>query len=195
MENKKTSDLLNNIKEINNSDRITIKAIMNSNTDSSYFLLLIITILSFLPFIFVLIFGTVDVFIALQLVLKKEIITLPSKISNISIKKHLLVYAIEKINPFLKRLESLTRNRLLFFFNEQVIYFLHIFILILSIVISIPIPLASTIPGISLLLIVFGILNRDGLFVLFGIITGIISFIICFIIVFFGKALLLKIFG
>ena len=48
-------------------------------------------------------------------------------------------------------------------------------------------------PGISIILISFGMLNKDGLMVIIGFITGFISIFVVWAIILFGQALISKI--
>ncbi len=189
---KKTSDLLNELKNINTDieGKVSIENILNKNDKNAYFLLIIITIFSFLPFIFAFFFGIINIYISVQIILRRKIILLPKIIRDLSIKKQTLISLIEKILPIIIKLESKTKNRMLFFFVKRYLNFLHIFMLILSIIIMIPIPLSGTIPAISLLLLLFGILNKDGFIILIGLIVGIFGIFITTLIFILGKIIL-----
>lgn len=189
---RKTSDLLNEIKSIESDldGKVSVENILNKNNENAYFLLILTTIFSFLPFIFALFCGAINVYISVQIILRKKVILLPKMIRNLSIKKQTLTNIIDKILPTILKLESKTKNRLLFFFVKKYLNLLRIFMLIISIVIMIPIPLSGTIPAISLLLLLFGILNKDGLIVLIGLIIGVIGIFITTLIVFLGRAIL-----
>ncbi len=188
---RKTSDLLNELKDIDAdvNGKINIENILNNNNENAYFLLIITTILSFLPFIFAFFFGTINVYISVQIILRRKIILLPKIIRNLSIKKQLLINIIDKIYPIIVKIETKTKNRMLFFFVKKYFNLLKIFILILSIIIMIPIPLSGTIPAISLLLVLFGILNKDGFIVLIGLIIGMIGIFITTLILLLSRAI------
>lgn len=192
---QKISDILNDIKNIEGEDgKVSLGAILKSNSENAYFLMVLITILSFLPFIFVVIFGSLDIYISSQILFKKQIITLPKIINNISLKKTLLVNIIDKINPFIKKLEILTKHRYVRVFKRRNMKILHIFMFILSVIITIPIPLTGTVPAIALLFLLLGILSRDGLWVIIGTITGIIGFLILTFVIFLMRMLIIKLF-
>lgn len=190
---EKISDVLRNIKKIKAKDgKISIGTILENNSENAYFLMILITIMSFLPFIFVIIFGSMDIYICAQIVAGKKIIALPKLINNISLSKRLLVKVINKINPLIIKLELLTKHRLVKFFKQRNLRMLHIIMLILSVVITIPIPFSGTIPAIALLLILLGILSKDGLWVLIGIVVGIIGLGVVATILFLMRMLFIK---
>ena len=192
---QKISDILNGIKDVEEENgKVSVGAILRSNSENAYFLMVLITIMSFLPFIFVVIFGSLDIHILWQILFKKQIITLPKIINNISLKKTLLIKIIDKINPFILKLEILTKHRYVRVFKKRNMRILHIFIFVLSLIITIPIPLTGTIPAIAMLFLLLGILSRDGLWVIIGIITGIIGILILSVVVFLMRMLVLKIF-
>jgi hypothetical protein len=173
---KKISELLEDIKNIGNEDKVSLEAILNSNPDSCYFLMFIVTVFSILPLIFAIVFGTIGIFIVGQLLIGYKTIRLPKKLANLSINRKTLIATIDKITPTFKRLEVLTKNRFLFLFNDKVLFLLNVYVLLQLMILLIPIPFLNTIPTMSALFIVFGILNRDGLFVMIGIFVGCISY-------------------
>lgn len=192
---QKISDILNGIKDVEEENgRVSVGAILRSNSENAYFLMVLITIMSFLPFIFVVIFGSLDIYISWQILFKRQVIALPKIINNISLKKTLLVKIIDKVNPFIIKLEILTKHRYVRVFKRRNMRILHIFMFVLSLIITIPIPLTGTIPAIAMLFLLLGILSRDGLWVIMGIITGIIGILILSVVVFLMRMLILKIF-
>ncbi|MDR1498802.1 MAG: exopolysaccharide biosynthesis protein [Rickettsiales bacterium] len=192
MDNKKITDLLNDVKGVSGADKVPFKTLVNNGSNSFYFFILIITILSFLPLIFAIVCGVINTIITAQLVVGEKTVKLPEKIGNILIKRSILITTIDKINPYLKKLESCTKNRFLFCFNDKFMYFLHIYLLLLSIIITVPIPLSGTIPAIAILLIIFGILNKDGAFVLSGLLVGLISLLVVTCLALLGTTIFLK---
>ena len=192
---EKISDVLANIKHIRaKNNKISIGDILENNSENAYFLMVLITIMSFLPFIFVVIFGSMDVYICAQIFAGKKIITLPKMINNLSINKRFLVKAINKINPIVIKIEKLTKHRLIKLFKRRNLHIIHLVMLILSIVITIPIPFSGTVPAIALLIILLGVLSKDGLWVFVGFIVGAVGITLVISILWLARMFFLKLF-
>lgn len=104
-------------------------------------------------------------FLVIQLFLGRKEVWLPQKINNSSISSANLKLA----SKWLKKPELLLHPRLGFVISRFVI---SIFCFIFVIVMMLPVPLTNTIPAFAILLISLGMFERDGLFVLAGIIIG-----------------------
>ena len=196
---KKTSDILLKIAKLDdkNCDKISIGDIVNKNPESKYFILFMLSILSIIPTPFPIpivsiLFGLFLIYLSIQLVIGKIVIKLPNFINNYGLKKDLVIKIVKKFIPITQKIENMTKNRLYFFKNRTVRIMLNIFILILSILVVIPIPLTSVFPAIAIILITFGIMNNDGLFVLLGIISSILTFGLFTLIFIFGKVFITK---
>jgi hypothetical protein len=75
-------------------------------------------------------------------------------------------------------------------FAEKINIFMVFFLATLSLV---PVIFANSIPGIAIILISFGMLNKDGLFIILGHLIGIFSIFVVWVMVIFGKILVFKI--
>ncbi len=103
---------------------------------------------------------------------------LPKRFSNLSVKRSVLAMLVQKLAPYIRKVERFLKPRLSFIASgafERVIGF---FTLVFSSFIVLPIPLSNFIPGLGILIISFGLLGKDGVVVIFGIIVGIIGVII-----------------
>lgn len=90
-------------------------------------------------------------------------------------------------------MEKFTRRRLVFMESDIMQRIIGLIFFILATLSLTPIVFANSMPGISMILISFGMLNKDGLMVIFGFITGFISIFVVWIIILFGQTLILKI--
>jgi hypothetical protein len=100
---------------------------------------------------------------------------LPHRLANIKIKRSVLAALVQKSSVYIGKVERILRPRLSFMtsqIGERVVGF---FALIFSSFILIPLPLSNFIPGLGVLIISFGLLGKDGIVVIAGIITGIIG--------------------
>ncbi|MBR2141139.1 MAG: exopolysaccharide biosynthesis protein [Rickettsiales bacterium] len=190
MTNKKISSLLEEIKDISTEDVITVGTILDNIKDSKYLVILFTTILILAPIpILSTIFGIICATLMVQIISGKKKLALPTFVLNFKIKRKALVYSLDKINYLLKKIERFTKNRLLFFTNEK---FINISLLFLSILSISPVPLACFFAGFGMVLIIFGFLNKDGLFIPLGILSGMIDICIHIILFICGANFLSK---
>lgn len=123
---------------------------------------------------------------SLQMMIGYESPKLPKRFSKLTVKRSTLAMLLQKISPFIRKAERVLRPRLSFAvsgFAEKIIGF---FIFLFASFVVLPIPLSNFIPGLGILIISFGLMGKDGLFVICGIITGIIGMIISITAVFVG---------
>ncbi|MDR2778378.1 MAG: exopolysaccharide biosynthesis protein [Rickettsiales bacterium] len=178
----KISDSLGNLTCVD-SERVSIGQILENNGDNLYFVLFFMMVLSLIPtpgptpFISNF-FGILGSMISLDIIRQKKKVYMPEFIRKISIKKHTLDVAIGKINPFLIRIERKTKRRFVFLNGEKLLRLLNWFILLLSLDLIIPIPVLTFIPSLAVILMIFGILNDDGLITTVGIAVGLLSLLV-----------------
>ena len=67
-----------------------------------------------------------------------------------------------------------------------------IIIILIGFLTLIPILFVNTIPGLAIIFLSFGMLNKDGLLVAIGIFLSVISFFAVWFMLLFGKTLILK---
>jgi hypothetical protein len=183
MKLKKTSILLLNIKNSLVDDKIPLKQLFFSDENNSYFTLMMVAALSFIPTPFILplisnFFGILMVIVSFQIMLGKKL-GIPSKIANIKVKRQTLIKIIEKSNQLFKKIEFLTKHRLLFMFNSRTkINFINFLNFALSFLVLIPLPIVTNFPACSIILILLGLTNGDGLFIFMGLVLAIMSFVL-----------------
>ncbi len=100
---------------------------------------------------------------------------LPNRFAKLTVKRSTLATLVRKSSPYIKRVESILRPRFYFMtkpFAERVVGF---FVFTFSAFILLPMPLSNFIPGFGILIIAFGLLGKDGLAVILGIIVGLIG--------------------
>ena len=64
--------------------------------------------------------------------------------------------------------------------------FIGAMIFIFAIFVFIPVPFSNMIPGLGILITSFGLIGKDGLFVIIGMVVGLIGCVISIIAIFFG---------
>ncbi len=112
---------------------------------------------------------------SLQMVLGFESPKLPKRFANLTVKRSVLAMLVRKASPHISKVEAILRPRLIFMTTPRAERLVGIFIFLFASFILLPMPLSNFIPGVGILIISFGLLGRDGLAVICGIVVGIIG--------------------
>lgn len=195
--------LLKNIaRKLNHKEKIKLKDILVTNKKNGiYFIILLNALLSMIPApipfpVISIVFGIILFILSCQLLInKKDQLYIPNGILNISFKKKLINSIVLKILPNIRKLEVYIkrRSKKTYEINNKHLFLLNLCILISSIIMIIPIPTISTIPSIAIIIICFGIVNKNKLFVNLGIIFTVLSIFSVFVYYLIGKFVLLLI--
>jgi len=121
--------------------------------------------------------GAPLVFLAAQLMLGMRP-WLPRVITTRSIARDDFRNLIERITPWLERAEKLLRPRLSGMVLPPAEYVIGALCLILAIIVMLPIPLGNMLPALAISLIALGIIERDGLWVMAGIVTSAVALVV-----------------
>lgn len=119
--------------------------------------------------------GTPLIILSYQMLLGYETVRLPKKVNDYEIKNSTLILISKKVAPHLKIIETYIKPRLKFaqsVYCEQLIGFIS---LISSIAITLPLPLTNALPALGITVLALGLLNRDGIVIILGIIISIIG--------------------
>jgi hypothetical protein len=100
---------------------------------------------------------------------------LPKFISARRIKRDHLRRVCTWVIPYLEKLERIISPRLGLLVKPPANRFIALLCVILSLMILLPIPFSNGLPSLAIFLFAIGILQRDGLFVIFGMIVALIS--------------------
>lgn len=111
---------------------------------------------------------------------------LPKRFSKISIKRKLLATLVQKSSPYIRFVEKVLRQRLIFMTTARAERVIGFFTFIFSAFVLMPMPLSNFLPGLGVLIISFGLLGKDGLLVLVGIVVGLIGMMVSLLVVFLG---------
>jgi hypothetical protein len=118
------------------------------------------------------IFGAPLVLLTLQMALGREV-WLPRLVLDRALPRMGLMSILAKAQPYFARVERLLRPRLLVLTAPVAQRGLGVMMVVLSVLIMLPIPLANTGPAIAITLVAIGLIERDGLFILAGIAAAI----------------------
>lgn len=101
---------------------------------------------------------------------------LPASIGAKSFNHADFVRAVDKVLPWLQRLEAITRPRFRWLsgaFAQRVFGGVGV---ILSVIISLPIPFGNALPGATLAVLSLGLVERDGIVIAIGVFATVLSF-------------------
>lgn len=180
----KISDMLSKVfikKKESDDDYLTIHEIMQLLDERGFGIMIIIFALpnlfpGFLPPIPTLFAIPLSVF-SVQMILRMDAPYLPNFISKRKLKRASLQKAINKSLPYMTKVESIIRPRIEIMTTETVQRYLGVLMLLFSLTVALPIPLTNFWPSVALILIGIGLVTRDGLAVIVGLIWGVIYII------------------
>ncbi len=125
-------------------------------------------------------------FLCLQLLLGRQTVWLPEKLAKRSISGDLIRKVAGWFIPRLEKLEHCFKPRLIMLSGRLGRRFLGLFGLLLVASIALPIPFSNTVPSMGLVIISIGLLERDGVLVLLGMLVGLAGVTLTTLIIFFG---------
>lgn len=100
---------------------------------------------------------------------------LPRLIGARSLPRDRFARLVGALAPWLARAERLLRPRLSLLVNHTAEYAIGAVCLVLACILTLPIPLGNMLPAFAICLIALGVLGRDGVWVLAGVLTGVAS--------------------
>lgn len=103
---------------------------------------------------------------------------LPKIIADRGLPRDRFAQIIDKLVPWLSRLERTLRPRWLWLTRPRAEQFWGFVCLILAIVLTLPVPLGNMLPAFAICLIALGILEKDGVWVLLGLVAAIAALVI-----------------
>lgn len=182
------SRVLEDVVQNHLNDRISIFEIKNSLHERGFGLLMILFSLpacipvpglSSLPAIPLMIFSV-------QMIYGADSPWLPEWLGKITIMRSTLAKTLEKAAPHIKTVEKFLKPRFFFLSSgngEKIIGFI---CFLCSLSILTPLPMTHSIPGAGILLMSFGLLSRDGIVIILGMITSFIGLTLSTIVILLG---------
>jgi hypothetical protein len=123
------------------------------------------------------ILGAPLVFLAAQLAFGRKP-WLPAVIARRTMTRADFAALVQRIGPWLARAERLLRPRAMGLALPPMEYLVGLVCLLLAIVLVLPVPLGNMLPALAISLLALGILERDGLWILAGLVTGVASAVV-----------------
>ncbi len=118
---------------------------------------------------------------------------LPKWIGARRIKRSTVALVVEKTAPYLKRVEKLMRPRFSLASSASGEKIIGLFALLFSVAIFIPLPFIHMVPAIGILLMSLGLLSKDGVPIIMGMIVGSMGIAFAVVVVLLEKNALMKI--
>jgi hypothetical protein len=171
------SEILRAIADGTGSDRVSVGNLLEAMGDRGFGpLMLVFAIPNLIPAPpgTSSVLGAPLVFLAAQLAFGKHP-WLPKLIADRSMARADFAALVKRVNPWLLKAERLFRPRLDTLVRPPAEYGIGVLCLILAIILVLPIPLGNNPPALAICLFSFGILERDGVWVIAGFVTSVAS--------------------
>ncbi|MGN0922318.1 MAG: exopolysaccharide biosynthesis protein [Cellvibrio sp.] len=161
-------------------EHISIRDILESLGNRSFgFVLFLFALPNSLPIIGIpgvsTITGIPILFVALQMAFGYERVYLPRWIADRSMATADFKQLVERATPWIQKIERLMRPRGDWLISDRVEPLLGLICSGLAFLLILPIPLGNLFPAFAIVLIALGLIERDGLFVMFGVAVGALS--------------------
>lgn len=173
--------LIEDVVNSSDSDRVPIKDLVLAMESSGFGLAIMIFAFGItipLPPPFPSIISIPLLLFALQMMKGYSSPRLPQRFANLSVKRSVLAMLVQKAAPYIRKVERILQPRLSFMISATAEKIVGAFILLFAAFILLPMPLSNFIPGLGILIISFGLIGKDGLVVLCGIVVGICGVVI-----------------
>ena len=121
------------------------------------------------------VFGIPQIFVSLQMIIGAHRPWLPAFVLERSIAMKDFRTMVEKSEPYLVKVEKLLKPRFSLMTSAVVERLLGVVLLLLSIIVALPIPLANWPPAIAQGLISIGLIEQDGVFIMIGLVVAAIA--------------------
>ncbi|MEL6618390.1 MAG: exopolysaccharide biosynthesis protein [Pseudomonadota bacterium] len=112
-------------------------------------------------------------FVSGQVLLGRRVPWLPGKLGMRSVSAEGLGTLSRRARPWLKRLEAVSRPRLAALTRAPADRLVGLALLLFSASILVPLPGTNTVPGLAVVIVAMGLLQRDGILVLVGAALGV----------------------
>ncbi len=176
---RKISDVLKTLPDHFSAPVVTIGELRDALSGKAYgILLLVLALPNLIPIPapgLSAVLGAPLILVTFQLMLGLKTPWLPKFIAGRRIKRSALSRSCNRIIPYLEKLEFIIGPRLTFLVSYPADRFIALVCVILSLMIMLPVPFGNALPALAICLFALGILQCDGLFIIFGIIITLLG--------------------
>jgi hypothetical protein len=120
---------------------------------------------------------------AIQMVIGYREPRLPGSLSTKKLEVKKLNKMNKKVIPWIEKIEIYVLPRWILLTKPFALRIMGLMIIGLALLIIVPLPFTNVISAVSLVLFSLGLLEKDGLFMFFGMILGIVSYIVGYLII------------
>lgn len=176
---KKLSGMLKAVSDAFSTPEITIGELKETFSGRTYgVLLLILALPNLLPIPapgLSAVLGAPLILVTFQLMLGMKTPWFPRFIAKRRIKRESIKRVCTRMARYMEKLEFIFKPRLEFLTHAPAERFIALICVVLSLMIAMPVPFGNALPALAICLFAMGILQRDGLFILFGLIATLAS--------------------
>lgn len=182
-QNKLLSDVLQSALDVDNYGSLSLGEIMSRIAERGFGLLFVIlalpTLFPLLPPGSAATIGFIYILFGGQMLLGLTSPWLPQRVRNYHLPEQTAHKLRDRSVRFFKTLERFSSPRWLFMEKLFVLRLVAVTIVLLGVILLTPLPFMNTLPAFAVLLLGTGLLNRDGVFLLLGLLLsfGLFSFI------------------
>jgi len=116
-------------------------------------------------------------FFALQMLLGQKVMWLPKRLALREFSGQGMTRILRKALPTVIWIEKFLKPRMVFLIHGLGERVLGLFFITLSLIIALPIPLGNFLPGVSMSILAIGLIERDGLCLLMGMVVSVFTVI------------------
>lgn len=193
------SDTLERVASHGNGERVTLGELLQSMHQRGFGLLLMIFVLPNCVPIPIppggsTVFSVPLLFLTVQMLWAKDSPWLPKWLARKTLRRSTLQALVKGIVPRLRRLEKLLKPRMQYIRTKGGEQFLGFMMLLFAISIAIPLPMTNFLPGVGILVTSLGLLGRDGVVAILGLLVGCFGLLVTSGVLLLGAGAVKKIF-
>jgi len=170
------SEILQSALSVNRGGHITVGELMSRIAERSYGMLLVLlalpTLIPVLPPGSAATIGLIYTIIGFQMLIGKKYPWLPERARNYRLSEKIVFKLRERGVSLFRVLERFTNSRWLLFGTDVMLRLVALPVILMGIILFTPLPFMNTVPALSVLLLGIGLLNKDGIFLLAGLLLS-----------------------
>ena len=174
--NEKTiSDRLDQLAENATGGKVSLDWIMEQLHERAFGLfLLVLALPCCIPFLYGIpqIVSLPLMFVSAQILMGRQTPWLPERLAARTVSAEGLENLADRAGPWLRRIEAFSRPRQAHWTRPPLDRIVGLALVLFSASILVPLPGTNTVPGIAVVLVAMGLLQRDGLLVILGMLLG-----------------------
>lgn len=133
------------------------------------------TLIPVLPPLTAAFIGLLYALLALQMLIGLGLPWLPKRVRRYRLSNRIVTALRNRGVPFLRRIERFSRPRAMLLDERIVLRLVAVVLFVLGVILSGPFPFLNTLPALSAMFLGVGLLNRDGVFLLVGVLLAVLA--------------------